>query len=72
MARKIAFDEVELELPDEPENVIDSSAGQLLQPHAEFRKLDLRLAALKLSHDRALRLASIPGIGTIGATALAA
>lgn len=35
-------------------------------------KLDLRLAALQRSDDRARRLATTPGIGPIGATALAA
>lgn len=36
-----------------------------------MRKLDLRLAGLKRSDDRTRRLATIPGIGSIGATALA-
>lgn len=44
----------------------------MLQLHAQLRKLDLRLAALQRSDDRARRLATIPGIGPIGATALAA
>ncbi len=56
----------------EATNVVAVLAGQLLQLHAQLRKLDLRLAALQRSNDRARRLATIPGIGPIGATALAA
>lgn len=72
MARKIVDGEAGLDLPDETQNVILLMAGQVLQLHAQLRKLDLRLAALRRSDDRARRLATIPGIGTIGATALAA
>jgi transposase len=56
----------------EAANVAGILAGQLLQLHIQLRKLDLRLAALQRSDDRARRLATIPGIGPIGATALAA
>ncbi len=72
MAREIVDGESRLNLPAEAANVVVVLAGQLLQLHAELRKLDLRLAALQRSDDRARRLATIPGIGPIGATALAA
>jgi len=72
MAREIADGESGLDLPTEAANVVAMLAGQLLQLHAQLRKLDLRLAALQRSDDRARRLATIPGIGPIGATALAA
>ncbi|BBF68384.1 IS110 family RNA-guided transposase [Sphingomonas bisphenolicum] len=72
MARQIVDGESELDLPTEAANVVTVLAGQLLQLHAQLRKLDLRLAALQRSDDRARRLATIPGIGPIGATALAA
>jgi transposase len=72
MAREIADGESELDLPSEAANVVAMLAGQLLQLHAQLRKLDLRLAALQRSDERARRLATIPGIGPIGATALAA
>lgn len=72
MAREIVDEESELDLPAEAENVVVVLAGQLLLLHAQLRKLDLRLAALQRSDDRARRLATIPGIGPIGATALAA
>jgi transposase len=72
MAREIVDGESQLDLPAEAANVVETLAGQLLQLHAQLRKLDLRLAALQRSDERARRLATIPGIGPIGATALAA
>ena len=72
MAREIVDGESRLDLPTETTNVVAVLVGQLLQLHARLRKLDLRLAALQRSDDRARRLATIPGIGPIGATALAA
>ena len=72
MAREIIDGESGLDLPTEAVNVVAMLAAQLLQLHAQLRKLDLRLAALQRSDDRARRLATIPGIGPIGATALAA
>ncbi len=72
MARAIVDGESRLDLPTEATNVVAMLAGQLLQLHAQLRKLDLRLAALQRSDERARRLATIPGIGPIGATALAA
>lgn len=72
MAREILDGESRLDLPTEATNVVTMLAGQLLQLHTQLRKLDLRLAALQRSDDRARRLATIPGIGPIGATALAA
>jgi transposase len=72
MAREIVDGESKIDLPTEATNVVAMLAGQLLQLHAQLRKLDLRLAALQRSDERARRLATIPGIGPIGATALAA
>jgi transposase len=69
MARQIVDGESTLDLPTEATNVVAMLAGQLLQFHAQLHKLDLRLAALQRSDDRARRLATIPGIGPIGATA---
>jgi transposase len=71
-AREISDGESEFDLPAEAANVVDVLSEQLLQLHAQLRKLDLRLAALQRSDYRARRLATIPGIGPIGATALAA
>lgn len=72
MAREIVDGESKIDLPTEATNVVAMLAEQLLQLHAQLRKLDLRLAALQRSDERAKRLATIPGIGPIGATALAA
>jgi transposase len=72
MARQIVDGEVELDLPTEATDIVAMLSGQTLQLHAQLRKLDLRLARLQRSDDTARRLASIPGIGPVGATALAA
>jgi transposase len=72
MARQIADGEAEIDLPTEATNIVTMLSGQTLQLHAQLRKLDLRLAALQRSDDTARRLATIPGIGPVGATALAA
>lgn len=72
VARRIVDGEADLDLPGEAQNVVALLADHVLQLHAKLRKMDLRLAALQRSDERARRLATIPGIGPIGATALAA
>lgn len=72
MARQIVDAEAELDLPAEAVGVITMLSEQMLQLHVQLRKLDLRLAALQRSDETARRLATIPGIGPVGATALAA
>ncbi len=72
MAREIVDGESKIDLPIEATNVVAMLAEQLLQPHVQLRKLDLHLAALQRSDERTRRLATIPDIGPIGATALAA
>ncbi len=72
LARQIVDEEIELDLPAEAAHVIAMLSQQTLQLHAQLRTLDLRLAALQRSDDTARRLATIPGIGPVGATALAA
>jgi transposase len=72
MARQIVDGEVELDLPTEAMDIVAMLSGQMLQLHMQLRKLDLRLARLQRSDDTARRLATIPGIGPVGATALAA
>ena len=72
MARQIVDGEVELDLPAEAMTVVAMLSGQMLQLHAQLRKLELRLARLQRSDDTARRLATIPGIGSVGATAHAA
>ena len=46
--------------------------AEALDTHSHVREIDRALAALQRSDDMARRLATIPGIGPIGATALAA
>jgi transposase len=72
MARQIVGGEVELDLPAEATDIVAMLSGQTLQLHMQLRKLDLRLARLQRSDDTARRLATIPGIGPVGATALTA
>ena len=72
MARQIAEQESDLDLPVDAVGVASMLSEQILQLHAQLRKLDLRLAALQRSDETARRLATIPGIGPVGATALAA
>jgi transposase len=72
MARQIVDGEVALDLPSEAMDIVAMLSGQMLQLHMLLRKLDLRLARLQRSDDTACRLATIPGIGPVGATALAA
>jgi len=72
MARQIIDGEVENALPAQAAEVVALLARQALEIHARLRELDLRLAALQRSDEVARRLATIPGIGPVGATALAA
>jgi transposase len=63
------------EMPDIPplaEKVITGLAGQILDLQARLREIERELLAWHRSSDIARRLATIPGVGTICATALAA
>ena len=68
--RRIIDGEAELDLPTEAKNVVTLLADHFLQLHAKLRKMDLRLAVLQRSEERARRQATILGIGPISATAL--
>ena len=71
MARQV----LEGEAPDVPAaavKIIFALSQQSLDTHSHVREIDRALAALQRSDDMARRLATIPGIGPIGATALAA
>ena len=72
MARENVDGEVDLDLPAEAVEVVTMLSEQILQLHLQLRKLDLRLAALQRNNETARRLATIPGIGPVGATAIAA
>lgn len=71
-ARQVVDAETEYDLPPHALEVITLLARQALELHAQLHSLDLRLNAIRRSDPVARRLASIPGIGPVGATALAA
>lgn len=71
-ARQCVDDEGAISVPAQAAEVIVMLAQQALQLHARLRELDLRLDAIKRSDEVARRLATIPGVGPVGATALAA
>jgi transposase len=71
LARQI----VDGEAPDVPAKacrIIGVLSTQALETHAQLREIDRSLVALQNRDDVARRLATIPGIGPVGATALAA
>jgi transposase len=59
--------------PDVPaRRIVLMLSQQMLSTHAQLREIDRALAILQRTDDMARRLATIPGIGPVGATALAA
>ena len=71
MARKIVDGEAPA-VPREAAKIAGRLSQQALDTHAQLREIDLDLLAWQRTNDTARRLMSIPGIGPIGATALAA
>ena len=71
LARRIAAHEMP-DIPPLAAKVIAGLAGQVLDLQARLGEIELELLAWLRSNDLAKRLATIPGIGTVGATALAA
>jgi transposase len=62
-------------MPDVPLaaiRIIGMLSQQALDTHTQLREIDRALIALQRTDDVARRLATIPGIGPVGATALAA
>jgi transposase len=71
MARRV----VDGETPDVPlqaVRIVGMLSQQALDTHTQLREIDRALVALQRTDDLARRLATIPGIGPVGATALAA
>ncbi|HZF76831.1 MAG TPA: transposase, partial [Acetobacteraceae bacterium] len=60
------------EMPVAAAKVVGMLSRQALDTHARLLDLDRALLALQRTDDMARRLSTIPGIGPIGATALAA
>jgi transposase len=71
MARQVV-DGAVLGVPGEAGGIVLMLSQQALSTHAQLREIDRALASLHRIDDMARRLATIPGIGPVGATALAA
>jgi transposase len=71
MARQVVDGEIP-DVPTEAARIVDMLSQQALDTHARLRGIDRALIAIQRSNDIARRLATIPGIGPVGATALAA
>jgi transposase len=71
MARHVV-DGVAPDVPIEAVRIIGMLSQQALDTHARLRQIDRALVVLQRTDDVAQRLATIPGIGPVGATALAA
>ncbi|RWO09002.1 MAG: IS110 family transposase [Mesorhizobium sp.] len=72
LARQIAAKEVEPDVPAMATQVLDLLCGQVLDTHVRLQAIDRSIRALQRTDDVARRLSTIPGIGPVGATALAA
>jgi transposase len=71
MARQIVEGKVP-EVPFEAAKIVGTLSQQALDTHVRLREIDRDLAVWLRGNDVAQRLMSIPGIGPVGATALAA
>lgn len=71
LAERIAADDMP-DIPPLAAKVIAGLAGQVLDLQARLREIERELLAWHRSNDVARRLATIPGVGTVCATALAA
>jgi transposase len=71
LAKRIAADNMP-DIPPLAAKVIADLAGQILDLQERLREIERELLVWLRSNDVALRLATIPGVGTVCATALAA
>jgi transposase len=71
MTRQVV-DGAALDVPVQAGRIVLMLSQQALSTHAQLREIDCALARLHRTDDMARRLATIPGIGPVGATALAA
>ncbi len=72
LARQIVDETASLEVPAHGMMMLGILCEQALTSDAQIRKIERQIQALQRSDDVARRLATIPGIGPIGATAFAA
>lgn len=71
LARQIAAREAEPDVPQWQSRFSISYAARFSTPHVRLQEIDRAIIALQ-RHEVARRLSTIPGIGPVGATALAA
>lgn len=72
LARKIVAKETTPDVPAVAMHVLGLLCDQVLDTHARLRAIDRSILVLQRSDEVARRLSTIPGIGPVGATALAA
>jgi transposase len=72
LARQITAGEAVPEVPAKATQVLGLLCGQVLDTHVRLQAIDRSILALQRSDEVARRLSTIPGIGPVGATALAA
>ena len=71
VARQVV-DGAALDVPAAAGRIVLMLSQQALSTHAQLREIDRALASMRRTDDMACRLATIPGIGPVGATAFAA
>ena len=71
MARQVAEGEI-LDVPEDTATCVVELCGQALAAHERVRIIDRAMLASHRANDVAMRLATIPGIGPVGASALTA
>jgi transposase len=72
MARRIVDGEAAPDVPMEAAKIVGTLSQQALDIHIRLREIDRDLLVWQRGNDVARRLLTIPGIGPVGATALAA
>jgi transposase len=72
LARQIAAKEATPDVPTVAMQILCLLCGQVLDTHVRLQAIDRSILALQRSDEVARRLSTIPGIGPVGATALAA
>lgn len=72
LARQIAAKEVAPDVPPMAMQILGLLCEQVLDTHIRLQAIDRSILALQRTDDVARRLSTIPGIGPVGATALAA
>lgn len=72
LARQIAAKEATPDVPPMAMQILGLLCGQVLDTHVRLQAIDRSILALQRTDEVARRLSTIPGIGPVGATALAA